>query len=218
MTRGMLPYVGGRSKRDVMARGLAITGAITGWAALLLQLVLTLVAMRAQGVGPVGAMWRYLGYFTVLANLFAAIVLTGAAMGLVRPRREFMAATAMILVGIVYLLLLRENLNPQDARALTDIALHDVQPVLTILFWLSRPHGRLGLRDVMAALIPPLAFCFYALSRGAVDGWYPYPFLDVMRIGAGAVARNCAGIAVAFLAMALLLLGLDRLLGRYRQV
>lgn len=201
-----------------MARGLAITGAITGWAALLLQLVLTLAAMRAQGIGPAGAMWRYLGYFTVLANLFAAIVLTGAAMGLMRSRREFMAATAMILVGIVYSLLLRESWNPQGLQKLADIALHDVQPLLVAAFWLARPHGRLGLRDVMAALVPPLAFCVYALTRGAIENWYPYSFLDVAQIGAGAVARNCAGIAVAFLAMALLLLGLDRLLGRYRQV
>ena len=163
-------------------------------------------------------MWRYLGYFTILANLFAVLVLSGAAMGRVRPRREFMAATAMILVGIVYSLLLRESWNPQGAQKLADIALHDVQPVLVAAFWLSRGHGRLSLRDVVAALIVPLAYCVYALGRGAVEGWYPYPFLDVAQIGAAMVARNCAGIAAAFLAMALLLLGLDKLLGRYRQV
>jgi hypothetical protein len=138
-------------------------------------------------------------------------------MGPVRPRREFMAVTAMILVGIVYAQLLRASWNPQGLQKLADIALHDVQPVLVALFWLWRPHGRLGLRDAAAALALPLAFCLYALARGAAEGWYPYPFLDVARIGAGAVARNCAGIAIGFLAMALLLLGLDRLLGRYRQ-
>lgn len=201
-----------------MARTLALIGALTGWAALALQLGLTLTAMRAQGVGAPEAVWRYLGYFTVLANLFAALVLSGAAAGWIGPRREFMAATAMILVGIVYSLLLRESWSPQGLQKLADIALHDVQPVLVTLFWLSRGHGRLGSHDIAAALIVPLAFCVYALTRGAIEGWYPYPFLDVAQFGAAAVARNCAGIAIAFLAMALLLLGLDRLLGRYRQV
>jgi hypothetical protein len=201
-----------------MARMVAIIGAVAGWAALVLQLVLTLTAMRAAGIGAPQAVWRYLGYFTILANLFAALMLSGAAMGRLRPRREFMAATAMMLVGIVYALLLRESWNPQGPQKLADIALHDLQPVLVGVFWLLRPHGRLGPRDAAAALVLPLVYCLYALARGAVEGWYPYPFLDVAQIGAGAVARNCAGIGVAFLAMALLLLGLDRLLGRYRQV
>jgi len=201
-----------------MVRGLACAGAATGWAALILQLILTLAATRAQGDTAMGGLWRYLGYFTVLTNLFAAVVLTGAAAGRVRARLEFMAAAAMILVGIVYSLLLRESWNPQGLQKLADIALHDLQPALMVLFWLLRPHGRLGLRDVAASLLPPAAYCLCALARGAVEGWYPYPFLDVARIGAGAVARNCAGIALAFLLLASLLLGLDRLLGRYRQV
>ena len=54
------------------------------------------------------------------------------------------------------------------------------------------------------------------MTRGQFDGWYPYPFLDVAQLGAAAVTRNCLGIGVAFLALALLLAGLDRtLLRRY---
>jgi hypothetical protein len=37
------------------------------------------------------------------------------------------------------------------------------------------------------------------LARGAQDGVYPYPFVDLTAIGAGAVAVNMAGLFVTFL-------------------
>ncbi|MFM6849572.1 MAG: Pr6Pr family membrane protein [Terrabacter sp.] len=46
--------------------------------------------------------------------------------------------------------------------------------------------------------------------------WYPYPFLDVERIGYGTTLLNCAVIAVLFLALAALARWADRRLSRDR--
>jgi hypothetical protein len=116
----------------------------------------------------------------------------------------------MILVGATYSLLLRETWNPQGWQKLADALLHDVLPVLMLLFWLLRPHGGLGVRDVTAALVLPLGFCVYAFARGAMDGWYPYLFIDVGALGVARVALNCAAIAAAFTVLAVLLALLDR--------
>jgi hypothetical protein len=181
-------------------------GAVLGWAALALQLVLTLTTV---GGTALDGLWRYFGYFTVIANLFASIVLTLAVLGVRRPRLEFAAATAMILVGVVYSLLLRETWNPRGGQKVADIALHDAMPLIVALFWLLRPHGALNWKDVWLCVILPLAYFVYALARGALDGWYPYAFMDMGQFGAGTVAVNCAVMGAAFLAMAALLKLLD---------
>jgi hypothetical protein len=191
---------------------LAITGAVLGWSALLLQLMLTLTLIASQGGTVLDGVWRYLGYFTVIANIFAAIVLTCAALRQHMRKAEFAAATAMILVGAVYSLLLRETWDPKGWQKLANIVLHDAMPAIVTLLWLLRPHGHLERKDVAACLVLPLGFCAYAMARGAFENWYPYPFLDVAKIGVGAVAGNCLGIALAFLIMAMLLAWLDRML------
>jgi hypothetical protein len=196
--------------RSRMTRMLAACGAALGWAALALQLMLTLALVRAQGGSALFGLWRFFGYFTIITNLFAAIVLSMAVFRRSTARLEFCAATAMIMVGAVYSLLLREIWNPQGLEKLADVALHDVLPVMTLLFWLFSPRRRLTAKDVAASLVLPLAFCAYAMVRGALDGWYPYPFIDVAVLGVARVAVNCAVIAVVFTAMAVALGWLDR--------
>jgi hypothetical protein len=198
--------------RNRLIQIFAAAGAIAGWSALLLQLTLTLTLtlMRAQDSTVLDGLWRYFGYFTVVANIFAAFVLTCAALQQNWRRGEFAAVTAMILVGIVYSLLLRETWDPRGWQKVADVALHDAMPVIVALFWLLRPHGNLNGRDIAATVVLPLGYCAYAMARGAFDNWYPYPFLDVTALGAGAVAINCIGLGLAFLVMAFLLSRLDR--------
>lgn len=194
--------------RNRMAMFLALCGAALGWSALALQFALTLGTMGTLSAD----IWRFIGYFTIIANTFAAFVLTRAALGQEKPRAEFSAVTAMILVGIVYSLLLRETWNPQGWQKVADVALHDAVPLLMVLFWLLRPHRRVRPGDVAASLVLPLGYLAWALMRGALEGWYAYPFLDVAKLGANAVALNCAGMGAGFLGLALVLAALDRVL------
>jgi hypothetical protein len=184
----------------------AAFGALLGWAALALQLVLTLTTIGGTALDGI---WRYLGYFTVIANLFASAVLTLAVLDRRKPRLEFAAATAMVLVGIVYSLLLRETWDPRGWQKIADVALHDAMPAVIALFWLLRPHGGLRWPDVWLCVILPLGYFVYALARGAADGWYPYAFMDIGQFGAGVVAVNCAIMGAAFVVMASLLKLLD---------
>ncbi|WP_344063524.1 Pr6Pr family membrane protein [Terrabacter lapilli] len=55
-----------------------------------------------------------------------------------------------------------------------------------------------------------------ALALGPFVGWYPYPFLDVAKIGYGWTLLNCALIAVLFLGLGSLALWADRRLSRRR--
>lgn len=185
---------------------LAVLAAVVGWGALALQLRLSLSDLTADGFSPGGALWRYLGYFTILTNILVAIVATRAAIqpdardGVNDPRFELAVAAAILIVGIVYGVLLAHLANFTGAHLLADTLLHRVQPLLFAALWWTRRTGRLSWRDTLWAPVLPAAYAVYALARGRAEGWYAYWFFDAGKLGAGELARN----SVAMLAVTLL--------------
>ncbi|HVL29891.1 MAG TPA: Pr6Pr family membrane protein, partial [Sphingomicrobium sp.] len=113
------------------------------------------------------------------------------------------------LVGIVYSLWLRSTWDPQGLQKLADIALHDATPVLFVGMWLAGLHEQLKWRDIGWALVPPALYCLYALARGAVDGFYPYWFLNPAVQSPGETAASIAMLLLAVAAIAGLLNAID---------
>ncbi len=216
----MAKRMGAMTVRDRFARLLAGVGAAVGWSALALQFFLLARVIAAEGGGVALALWRFLGYFTILTNVVTAAAMTQTASryddrrGPTAPRGELAVATAIAMVGLVYTLLLRATWNPQGLQKLADIALHDATPVLAAAVFLLRRRPALGLRDAGFALVMPLGYVAYALARGAADGWYAYYFLDPRSLSGSQMALNIAGLAVAFFVLALALTGLSNLLSR----
>jgi hypothetical protein len=98
---------------------------------------------------------------------------------------------------------------------LGNVLLHRVTPVLLPAFWLIFvPKGRLKLADPLLWTLYPLAYLVYVLVRGHLDGRYPYPFLDVSRIGWDRMTINAAVIGAGFLATGVFVVAVDRMLGR----
>jgi hypothetical protein len=62
--------------------------------------------------------------------------------------------------------------------------------------------------DVLLWLIFPLAWLAFTLIRGAVDNWYPYPFLDPDNGGYRSVAYHVAAILAGLLVIAGGIIGL----------
>jgi hypothetical protein len=206
--------------QEKTARITAIFGAILGTAAVILQLALMLDRFQSRGGTALEALWRFLGFFTNLSNIFAAMVLAHAALrpkvrtGLGAPGVEATATLAILMAGILNSALLAGRFHPQGLFLLTDLVLHEATPLAVALFWILRPHGELRMRDALFMLAWPLLYCVYALARGAADGWYPYYFLDAGILGIPGLAATVAALGAAFLAAALLLVGVDRLLGK----
>lgn len=161
----------------VAARWIAVAVALVAWGGLALQYVIF-----ADRVGVGLATWRFFGFFTVLSNIGIAGIATAIALGhrnrLTGARARLMGLTAIVTVGFVYSILLRSTWNPQGLQKLADAALHDVTPLLFTIVWALMPHGDLKWIDMKWALTPPALYLAYALGRGAIDGWYPYYFLN----------------------------------------
>jgi hypothetical protein len=201
------------------ARALAVIGALTAASGLILQFTLMYGSMDANGGSPLGVVWRFFGYFTLLTNLLITVIWVRAA---ARPNQssesiatlEAMGATAIIFVGVVYHLLLASRWNPQGAQLVADILCHTATPILFTLFWTARPHGRLKWRDALICAIWPLSYAVYGLIRGAFDGWYAYYFMDPTQMSVPALALSIVGLSAAFTVGALILVAIDKALGR----
>ncbi|HZX71421.1 MAG TPA: Pr6Pr family membrane protein [Rhodanobacter sp.] len=200
-------------------RPFAAIAAVIGWLALGLQLLLTIRLTIANGTGAWAGVWIYLGYFTVLTNLAAALALTAAAsrprsrLGKFFARPDVHAAIAMsiIVVAAIYHLLLRQLWQPQGWQVVGDDALHTVMPLLFVLhWWLAVSKANMRWRDVLGWQIYPAAYFVYALVRGALNGWYPYPFLDVHALGYLRVLGDALGVLLVFIAIGLLLTAMGR--------
>ena len=93
--------------------------------------------------------------------------------------------------GVVHFTLLRPLLDLDGADYAADKLLHMVVPVLAVLGWaLFGPRPRIDRRALVPSLAWPIAYLLYCLVVGAVDGWYPYPFLDPDEDGWAGVRRD----------------------------
>jgi len=92
-----------------------------------------------------------------------------------------------------------------------------VTPPLFVIDWLLFvPKGEIGWRNGLDSLAYPIAYLVWTMVHGAFAGWYPYPFIDVSKLGYGRMLLNSAGLILAFLALELLLVALDRLVKQYQ--
>ncbi len=120
---------------------------------------------------------------------------------------------AILLVGIVYVTLLRGLIELSGGALLADTLLHKVVPAIAPLYWLLfARRGGLRWRDPWWWALYPLAYLGYAMVRGVAEHRYPYPFIDVAKIGAAQTTINALMIAVAFVIVGLALVWLDRAL------
>jgi hypothetical protein len=56
-------------------------------------------------------------------------------------------------------------------------------------------------------------YLIWTALHGAFAGFYPYPFMNVNRIGYEQVLMNVGGLIVAFVCLILALVGMGRVLG-----
>lgn len=202
---------------DTAARAALATIAL---AALLLQFYLSIALAFSNGHGVAHATAMFLGYFTILTNLFVALAATlpllaahrGAGRFFARPTVLGCAVTSIVMVGAGYHLLLRDIWNPQGLQRVADYLLHYAVPLSALAYWLVfAPRVQLGLAAPVRWCIYPIAYLAYALLRGAATGWYPYYFIDVGRIGQAQVLLNVALMLLAFITVGAFIRWLPRL-------
>lgn len=182
--------------------------AACAWAGLAIQFYATF----SSNGDVLATIWILVRFFTVLTNLLVAVTMTIIVSGRrVSPFVQGGVALAIILVGTVYVTLLRGLQELAGPALLADMILHYVVPVATAIYWLAfAPKIGLNWRHPLAWSLYPLAYFGYALLRGSVDGRYPYPFMNLDELGLARTLLNGAGIAIGFILAGLVMVALAR--------
>jgi hypothetical protein len=147
-------------------------------------------------------------FFTIQSNLigvaaFGWLLATG---GRARTRGQELlrgAAAVCLTVTFVIVIVLLSDVDVQLQLVWVDVVLHKLFPVVVVLDWIvDPPTRRLSSRDALLWLAYPLVWTLVTVVRGAIDGWYPYPFLDPVNGGYGQVAITVVGVTIAFAVIA----------------
>jgi hypothetical protein len=173
--------------------------AVVALAGLVTQVVATAGA-------PDGRVANLLCFFTIDSNLLVTVASALVALGRARGRLFTVlwldALAGIIVTGIVYQVALAGLHDLHGLSLFSDTMLHKVTPILFVLGWLlAGPRGALSWRTVWWSLLYPLAWLAFTLPRGALTGFYPYPFVDAGALGYGVVALNCVFIGLFFTAL-----------------
>ena len=208
---------------SVARRRFVAAAAVLGWAGLAIQLYLILYSRWTLDARLIGGLVSFFSYFTVLTNTLVATVLTcewtsresAARRWFLQPWVSSAIAVSIAVVGLGYSVLLRHLWHPEGWQFLADELLHDIMPLLFLAYWWKCvPKGTLRLRHIDLWVIYPLGYFAYALWRGHLLAVYPYPFIDVDKLGYPQVFVNAGGLLAGFVLVALMVIGLDRWLAR----
>ena len=169
-------------------------------------LVLAAIAVQAFVLADAGRFdaTRFFAFFTIQSNLIGVAAFGWLLATRDRPRtrgQELLrgAAAVYLTVTFVVVIVLLSDVDVQLQLVWVDVVLHKLFPIVVVLDWIvDPPTRRLSARDALLWLAYPLVWTLATVARGAIDDWYPYPFLDPANGGYGQVALTVVGVTVAF--------------------
>ncbi|MFC9254176.1 Pr6Pr family membrane protein [Amycolatopsis thailandensis] len=169
---------------------------------------------------PAGRVANLLAFFTIDSNILVGIGGLLLALGVAGRSTVFgvlrlTGLVGIIVTGVVFQVALADLYELHGWALFADTMLHKVSPLMCVAGWLLfGPRGQLSWRVLWWSLLYPLAWLAVTLVRGAIIGFYPYPFVDPGINGYGGVAFNCVLIGLLFIGLAAAAVGFDRTFGR----
>lgn len=199
-----------------MKRFFSLIFVILGWFAIIMQYIL--MCNNSELALPEMTI-RFFSYFTILTNIIVAYYFT---LQLFRNSEKIensgiiTAITVYILVvGLIYQLTLRSAWNPLGMQKIVDELLHSIIPFLALLYWIFIANKK----DLSYKLIPkwtiyPLLYLVFILIRGSFAGFYPYPFVNVVKFGYSQVFINSLYILIFFIVLSVVFIIVGNALSR----
>jgi hypothetical protein len=162
------------------------------------------IVVQAKTLADAGALdvVNFFSYFTIQSNLIGIAVFLVMAVQSSRHRPATLeglrgAATVYLTVTFAVVVALLQEVDVGLQLGWVDIVLHKMTPVVIVADWIiDPPLVPIGWRRSLTWLAYPLVWLAYTLIRGAIVGWYPYPFLDPANGGYGQVAVTVAIVLV----------------------
>ena len=167
-------------------------------------------------VGVAERMIQTLSFFTIQSNLLVLVVAITLVVDPFRDGRFWRvlrldALLGITITGLVFDTILIRYVDPTGWQLVATIGFHYVAPWATLLGWLLfGPRPRIDRSTIAWASLWPVAWIVYTFVRGALVDWYPYPFLDVDKVGYPAALGVTAVVLAVAAALVALFARLDR--------
>ncbi|MGC4043355.1 MAG: Pr6Pr family membrane protein [Armatimonas sp.] len=148
---------------------------------------------------------NFFSYFTIQNNLLMVVVFLLSALYMAAGKSprwldtlRGAAGVYILVVGIAFSVLLAGRKGVGLTAVFWDnTVLHYLIPLAALLdLMLDLPQHKLRFSQSLLWLLYPVAYLAYSLIRGAITGWYPYPFLNPHPNGYGAIALVALGLLI----------------------
>lgn len=196
-------------------------GLIVGAVALIAQFIVSMQNYLDAGRDVAGALGAFFIYYTILSNIALVLVYLSELtewrwLELFRKLDVTGMMVANILLMVTFFhFYLRDPLPQNGVSWGANLALHYVAPLIYIVWWLvAVPHGPLVVKRVPIMLAPTFIYFLIAMARGAWTHEYPYPILNVVKLGYGRVLLNAVAMTLALGCLMLVVIAIDEILGR----
>lgn len=168
-----------------MKRKIEIIGSCITWFAVMTQFVLMILNRQTDIPETI---IRFFSFFTILTNTLVALYFTNKItknLSIFNKKGALTAITSFILiVGLVYQIILRATWNPTGLQLIVDELLHTLIPFYMLIYWLLYAEpSNFKLKPILPWLAYPIIYIVCIILRGEFSGFYPYPFLNVSKIG-----------------------------------
>ena len=171
-------------------------------------------------------------YFTNLSNYFCIGVMFAALIQTLKKKEDsyvtinpivkFTGVMSILLTGIVYNVMLAPTYEPIESFQPNSVILHVILPIMFVVDWfLFYERKNLKWFYPLLTTISPLGYIAFIYIRAAILGYdtqnhliYPYFFLDIETEGIAGAVKWILLLTVAFVAMAYILFGVDRIMAK----
>ena len=202
-----------------MKKNIAIAGFLAAAFAVITQWIISMSKATGPEDGMVAATVRYYSYMTVWTNILVALcfgsvaLFPNTAIGKLVSGKSLQSATVVyiLIVGLAYHFLLAGTFHPQGLEYFADLLLHYINPVLYASFWFAFcDKERFDYGNALRWLWWPGAYFIYSLVKGFLTDWYPYYFVDVVKLGYPQVLTTSAILMAGYALMGLVVIALSR--------
>lgn len=174
-----------------------------------------------------------LRFFTVLSNLLCVVYFTGDVLYILKnsksgktpvwkPALKGVTTMAITVTLLVAHFILGTRFTMADTHGVTLFIMHYLVPLLTIADWLLfDPKGLMTWSSPLLWTVGPLGYFFFAMIAARIGNGigyggsrYPYPFMDVDKLGLNTVLLNVLGLVAFFVALGYLWVLADKSLAK----
>lgn len=159
------------------------------WFALIFQFYLHI---NSGAAAKAELMIRFFSYFTIDSNLLVALcstsilLLSSTSVGrfFTKPQVVTAISVYIIVVALVYNAVLRFLWVLTGWSMVLNELLHVVVPFMFLIYWVYFvPKNHLQWKNIWLWLVYPLAYTLFVMIRGSYADFYPYPFLNITKLG-----------------------------------